>query len=143
MRIEPKGVVSMLARKPAKVIATGFAAAAIAIGGIAIANSSAGNSPAAAAGPTPTAGVIPFDRGHPSQSRIVGQVPQGWNPGSGTIVTGTAADKAKAAAVAAYPGGVVNRVVLLSGGDYNVHMIAVNWPHHVFVSKEFKVTGAE
>jgi hypothetical protein len=33
--------------------------------------------------------------------------------------------------------------VLLSDGEYNVHMIAVNWPHHVFVSKDFKVVGAE
>jgi len=33
--------------------------------------------------------------------------------------------------------------VLLSNGDYNVHIIGVNWPHHVFVSKDFKVTGAE
>jgi hypothetical protein len=50
---------------------------------------------------------------------------RGWKPwdhfyvqGSGTIVTGTAADTAQAAAVAAYPGGAVDRVVLLSSGDY-------------------------
>jgi hypothetical protein len=24
-----------------------------------------------------------------------------------------------------------------------VHIIAVNWPHHVFVSQDFKVVGAE
>jgi hypothetical protein len=33
--------------------------------------------------------------------------------------------------------------VLLSGGEYNVHIIGVNGPHHVFVSKDFKVIGAE
>jgi hypothetical protein len=33
--------------------------------------------------------------------------------------------------------------VLQSNGDYNVHIIAVNWPHHVFVNKDFKVIGAE
>jgi hypothetical protein len=38
---------------------------------------------------------------------------------------------------------MVNRVVPLSGGDYNAHVIGVNWPHHVFVSKDFQVTGAE
>jgi hypothetical protein len=54
-----------------------------------------------------------------------------------------AANKAKAAAEAAYPGGKVDRVVLLSDGEYNVHIIAVNWPHHVFVSKSFKAVGAE
>src|SRR3954453_22267205 len=131
MRVEPKGVVAVFAGKPARVIAAGVAAAAIVIGGIAIGNSSADNGPAAAAGATPPASVIPFDRGHPSESKVVGRVPQGWSPGLGTIVTGTAADKAKAAAVAAYPGSIVNRVVLLSGGAYNVHVIAVNWPHHV------------
>ena len=69
--------------------------------------------------------------------------PANWSPGSGTIVTGAAANEAKAAAVAAYPGGSVNRVVMLSNGDYNVHIIGVNWPHHVFVNKDFKVIGAE
>jgi len=58
-------------------------------------------------------------------------------------VTGAAANKAKAAALAAHPGVTVNRVVLLSNGEYNVHIIAVNWPRHVFVSKNFKVVGAE
>ena len=87
--------------------------------------------------------MIPFHPGQPSPSKVVGQVPQGWRAGAGTIVTGTAANKAKAAAIAAYAGGTVNRVVLLSNGDYNVHVIAVNWPHHVFVNKDFKVIGAE
>ncbi len=58
-------------------------------------------------------------------------------------MTGAAANKAKAAALAAYPGGTVNRVVLLSNGEYNVHIIAMNWPHHVFVSNNFRVVGAE
>jgi hypothetical protein len=71
------------------------------------------------------------------------QVPANFQPGAGTIITGTAANKAKAAATAAYPGGTVNRVVLLSNGEYNVHIIGVNWPHHVFVDKNFKVVGAE
>jgi hypothetical protein len=133
----------MLSRKLTKFVAVGAAAVAVAVGGVAIANSSSSNAATGTTGAATTAKVIPFDRGNPSPSRVVGQVPQGWNPGSGTIVTGAAADKAKAAAVAAYPGGIVNRVVLLSNGDYNVHILAVNWPHHVFVSKDFKVTGAE
>jgi hypothetical protein len=37
----------------------------------------------------------------------------------------------------------VNRVVLLSNGEYNVHYIGVNWPHHVFVNQDFLVVGAE
>ena len=125
-------------RKLTASIAAGAAAIALATGGYAIANSGSSNSAHAATGK-----VIPFQRGQPSAATPVGQVPTNFTPGTGTIVTGTAADKAKAAALAAYPGGTVNRVVLLSNGEYNVHMIGVNWPHHVFVSKDFKVVGAE
>ena len=52
------------------------------------------------------------------------------------------ANKARATALAKYPGGTVNRVLKLSDGSYAVHMIKISWPHHVFVSKGFKVTGA-
>jgi hypothetical protein len=133
----------MLSRKLITSIAAGAAAVAVVIGGSAIVDSGS-SSAANTATATPTAGkVIPFQRGDPSPAKQVGQVPANFNPGSGTIVTGTAADKAKAAALAVYPGGTVNRVVRLSDGEYNVHMIAVNWPHHVFVSQDFKVVGAE
>jgi hypothetical protein len=122
-------------------IAAGTAALAVAIGGFAIADSGSSTSATAA---TATAGkVIPFQQGQPSPATKVGTVPASFTAGTGTIVTGTAADKAKAAAVAAYPGGTVNRVVLLSDGQYNVHIIGVNWPHHVFVNQSFKVVGAE
>jgi hypothetical protein len=87
--------------------------------------------------------VIPFQRGAPATSKQAGQIPANWSQGSGTIVSGTAANKATEAALAAYPGGIVDRVVKLSNGDYNVHYIGVNWPHHVFVNQDFKVIGAE
>ena len=75
--------------------------------------------------------------------RVEGQVPETWRPGTGTIITGEAADKAKAAALVKYPGGgTVNRVLKLSDGSYAVHMIKIRWPHHVFVSKNFEVTGS-
>jgi hypothetical protein len=126
-------------RKLTTSIAAGAAAIALATGGYAIADSGSSSSANAA-----TAGkVVPFQRGQPSPATKVGQVPASFTAGTGTIVTGTAANKAKAAALAAYPGGTVNRVVLLSDGEYNVHMIGVNWPHHVFVGKDFKVVGAE
>jgi hypothetical protein len=98
--------------------------------------------PAASSSAT-AAQVIPFRQGAPATSRQVGQIPANWNQGSGTIVSGTAADKATEAALAAYPGAIVDRVVLLSDGEYNVHYIGVNWPHHVFVSADFQVVGAE
>src|ERR1700756_4635222 len=62
--------------------------------------------------------------------RSEGQVPANWRPGTGTIITGEAADKAKAAALVKYPGGTVNRVLKLSDGSYAVHMIKIRWPHH-------------
>lgn len=88
------------------------------------------------------AGVVPFKQGAPTTSKQVGQIPANWSQGSGTIVSGTAATKATEAALAAYPGGIVDRVVKLSNGEYNVHIIGVNWPHHVFVNQNFKVVGA-
>jgi hypothetical protein len=125
----------MFSRKLTTSVAVGTAAIAVAFGGYAIANSSPGN---AASGP-----ANPATRAHPAANqRAAGQVPQNWRPGTGTIIVGAAADKAKAVALAEYPGGTVNRVLKLSDGSYAVHMIKISWPHHVFVSTTFKVTGA-
>jgi hypothetical protein len=88
------------------------------------------------------AGVVAFQQGAPSTSKQVGQVPANYSQGSGTIVGGTTADRATEAALAAYPGGIVDRVVQLSDGEYEVHYIGVNWPHHVFVSQVFEMVGA-
>jgi hypothetical protein len=76
------------------------------------------------------------------QPDLVGQLPANYTEGSGTIVSGTAADNATEAALAAYPWGVVDRVVQLSNGEYEVHNITVKWPHHIFVTQDFKVVGA-
>ena len=88
------------------------------------------------------AGVVPFQRGTSTASKQVGQIPTDYSEGSGTIVSGTTANKATKAALAAYPGGIVDRVVKLSNGEYEVHNIGVNWPHHIFVNQDFKVVGA-
>jgi hypothetical protein len=88
------------------------------------------------------AGVVPFQHGAPAPSKQVGQIPD-YTEGEGTIVSGTTANEATQAALAAYPGGVVDRVVQLSSGEYEVHNIGVNWPHHVFVNPDSKVVGAE
>ena len=89
------------------------------------------------------AGVVPFQQGAPSTAKQTGQIPASYSQGSGTIVSGTAANKATEAALTAYPGGVVDRVVKLSNGEYEVHNIGVNWPHHIFVDQNFKVVGAD
>jgi hypothetical protein len=88
------------------------------------------------------AGVTPFQRGAPSAAKQVGQVPANYSEGLGTIVSGTEANKATEAALVNYPGGIVDRVVKLSNGEYEVHNIGVNWPHHIFISHDFKVVGA-
>jgi hypothetical protein len=89
------------------------------------------------------AGVIPFEQGVTSPTQSVGTIPTDYTQGDGTIVTGTVANKATTAAEAVVPGGVVDRVVLLSGGDYEVHNISVNWPHHIFLNSDFQVIGWE
>jgi hypothetical protein len=86
--------------------------------------------------------VVAFKRGAPTTSKQDGQIPANYSQGSGTIVSGATANKATKAALAAYPGGVVDRVVKLSNGEYEVHNIGVNWPHHIFVNASFKVVGA-
>jgi hypothetical protein len=89
-----------------------------------------------------SANVISFKDGTQGKSKSVGQIPSGYKQGSGTIVSGTKANKAADAALKHYAGGVVDRVVRLSNGDYEVHNIGVNWPHHVFVNRSFQVIGA-
>ena len=127
----------MFSRKLIRSIAVGAAAIAVAVaaGVYAINNPS----PINGASGTPN-GATTADTGQ--NQHVVGQVPQGWQSGSGTIVTGSAADQGKAVAVAAYPGGTVNRVLQLADGSYAVHQINISWPHHVFVSTDFQVTGA-
>jgi hypothetical protein len=98
--------------------------------------------PAAGGSATSAATAVPFQRGAPSTAKKVGQIPANYKEGSGTIVSGTTANKATEAALAAYPGGVVDRVVKLSNGEYEAHNVGVNWPHHVFVNQDFKVVGA-
>jgi hypothetical protein len=98
-----------------------------------------GGNPTAATAAT----VVPFQKGASETSKQVGQIPASYSQGSGTIVSGATANKATEAALAAYPGGIVDRVVKLSNGEYEVHNIGVNWPHHIFVNQDFKVVGAE
>ena len=143
----------MFSRKLTRLAAAGAAIVAIAIGGFAIGNASSDSSgsgtanaaPLAQPGQTPRLGPRsghPSVGSQPSQAQTVGQIPKDWRPGTGTIITGPAADKATAAARTKYPAGTVNRVLKLSDGSYAVHIIGTSGPHHVFVSKDFKVTGA-
>jgi hypothetical protein len=125
----------MLPRKLTTSIAAGAVAIAVGIGAYTVGNASSSSN-----GASGTANTAPPAQS--AQASQVGQVPANWRPGTGTIITGAAADKAKAVAVATYPGGTVNRVLKLSDGSYAVHRIGTSSPHHIFVSEDFKVTGA-
>jgi hypothetical protein len=141
----------MYSRKLTRCIAAGAAAIAVTIGAYAYSSSSSSSTsgaanatPAAhtAPGPGPRTTPAPGAANGPVPTAVYGQLPQAWHPGSGQPITGAAADNAKAAAVAMYSGGTVNRVLQLSDGSYAVHIIGTSGPHHVFVSTDFKVTGA-
>jgi hypothetical protein len=128
----------MFSRKLTRSIAAVAAAVAVAVGGYAIGHSSSSNAASGTATHAPAQFGPRFGQAPEQQT---GQVPAGWQPGTGTIITGAAADQAKAAAVAKYPGGTVNRVLQLSDGSYAVHRIGTAAPHHIFVSTNFEVTG--
>lgn len=98
-------------------------------------------SPSALNGTGP-AKVVAFQQGSKAVDKKVGQIPSNYTEGSGTIQSGATADAAARAALTAYPGGVVDRVVQLSTGEYEVHTIGVAWPHHVFVDQQDQAVGA-
>ena len=98
--------------------------------------------PPASSAANPGGTVIAYSKGTQGATQTVGTIPWDYTQGSGTLASGTTADQATEAALAAYPGGVVDRVVELGNGDYEVHYIGVNWPHHIFVNQSFQVIGA-
>jgi hypothetical protein len=127
----------------AKGIASLMAVAAIAAGGFAV-SSSGGNSSASAAGnPATSTTTAAAPGGTPSSSTPrTGTPPAGARMG-GTQATGTEATKAKAAALAKYPG-TVERVMKFADGSYGVHVFKSDGTEvHVLVSSTFKVTGTQ
>jgi membrane-bound inhibitor of C-type lysozyme len=98
--------------------------------------------PPSSSASSPGGQTIGYSKGTQGSTEKVGTIPAGYSQGSGTLASGTTAEKATEAALAVYPGGVVDRVVELSNGDYEVHNIGVNWPHHVFLNADFQVIGA-
>ena len=78
--------------------------------------------------------MIDFQKGTSGSTKTAGQIPADYTQGQGAVATGTVADEAAEASLTAYPGGVVDRVVELSNGDYEVHNIGVNSPRTMFSS---------
>jgi hypothetical protein len=102
--------------------------------GTSSAQTSTTTAPAATAPATPPTGSFDPSKG--------GHVANGI---SETLLTGDTADKVKAAALAAVPGGTVQRVENdAEGSPYEAHMTKSDGSHvTVKVDKDFKVTGIE
>ncbi|MFC1421145.1 hypothetical protein [Streptacidiphilus cavernicola] len=90
---------------------------------------------------TASSDVSALQRGQKAGTQAFGTIPADYSDGQGTIVGAATADQAVAAALAKYPGGLVDRVVQLSDGGYEVHDIGTNM-HHIFEDASFKVIGA-
>ncbi|SER91347.1 PepSY domain-containing protein [Actinokineospora terrae] len=66
----------------------------------------------------------------------------GGRHGGGTLLTGADADKAKAAALAKYPGATVDRVETDSDGVYEAHITTTDGKHITLkLDKNFTITG--
>ena len=120
-----------------RVIAGVAALAAIAFGASAIAGANKSSTGGRAGFAAARGGMPPG--GAPPQGMHGGPPPGA--PGMGTPVTGEAASKARAAALARYPG-TVERVEATPDGHYVVHVIRSNGSEvHVLLDKQFKVVG--
>jgi hypothetical protein len=95
---------------------------------------------AAASQPAPPGGDGQGRAFDPSKGGHVGA-----NGATETLLTGDTAEKVKAAALAAVPGGTIQRVETdAEGSPYEAHMTdASGKPVTVKVDKDFKVTGTE
>jgi len=90
---------------------------------------------------TASSDVTALQQGQQNTSQSYGTIPSDYTEGQGTIVGAGTANEAVAAALQEYPGGVVDRVVQLADGDYEVHDIGTNI-HHIFENSSFQVIGA-
>lgn len=126
----------MSSPNPIRFAIGGVAAVVVAFGAYALGNSNSGKgrsgtanaAQAAPAGQPPREGRLP----------LTGHAP----PGMGAPAGGAAAARARAAALAKYKG-TVEQVMKLGDGSYVVHVITPSGEYHVFVSNDFKVTGAD
>ena len=97
--------------------------------------------PAGSSFTTASSSVTALQKGQKSTAVSIGTIPAAYTEGQGTIVTGSTADQATRAVLAAYPGGIVDRVVQLSDDSYEVHYIGTDL-HHIFVNSSYQVVGA-
>ncbi|MEY9861094.1 hypothetical protein ABH935_006734 [Catenulispora sp. GAS73] len=90
---------------------------------------------------TASTDVTAVHQGQQNASQSYGTIPTDYTEGQGTIVGAGTANQAVQTALQKYPGGIVDRVVQLPDGDYEVHDIGTNI-HHIFENSSFQVIGA-
>jgi hypothetical protein len=135
------------------ILVAGAIAATVIVGGSFVIPTAISRSPTTTVSASSSGGVLTGASGtggngpsawpRPAAGGPVGTIPSDYTKGQGTLASRTTAKKAAEAALAVYPGGVVNRVVELGNGDYQVNYIGVNWPHYIFVNHDFHVIGAD
>jgi hypothetical protein len=86
-------------------------------------------------------------QGLPVPARHIGDLNPDWGDAADsrtTIAAGVEAERATEVGMAApySAGGLVDRVVKEPDGTMLVHNIGTGWPHHIFVSRDFKLIGA-
>ena len=123
----------MFSRKLTRFVAAGAAAVAVAVGGLAIGNSSSGNGASGTTNAAPGGRTGPGGPIRPGPAELASR--------DGNAHHGSGSRQGQGRCGCQVPGGTVNRVLKLSDGSYAVHRIPTPAPHHVFVSKDFKVTG--
>ncbi|HTK34246.1 MAG TPA: hypothetical protein VL358_03020 [Caulobacteraceae bacterium] len=106
-----------------------------------------GAGPAAGGPPGARPGLDLTRQGMPVPARHIGNINPDWGDAADsrtTIAAGPEAYKATEVGMAApySAGGIVDRVVKEPDGTYLVHNIGTSWPHHIFISPDFKLIGA-
>lgn len=125
-----------------KIMAGTAAAAAIALGGVAIGRTGSGSSSAATPG-LQQGGFGGGDREGGFQGAPPNGV-QGGGPGFGAEVTGTAAAKIRAAIASKYPNSQIERIFQLPDGSYEAHVFPSNGQEvHVHLTKAFVIDGTD
>lgn len=95
----------------------------------------------------PRQGLDLTRHGLPVPVRHIGDLNPDWGDAADsrtTIAAGVEAERATEVGMAApySAGGLVDRVVKEPDGTFLVHSIGTAWPHHIFVSPDYKLIGA-
>ena len=106
-----------------------------------------GGGPGAGGPPGARPGLDLTRQGLPVPARHIGNLNPDWGDAADsrtTIAAGAEAYKATEVGMDApySAGGIVDRVVKEPDGTFLVHNIGTSWPHHIFVSADFKLIGA-